>query len=174
MSKTKVSDKDNSLTELSELAGKYLIFKQGDEEYGVQILKVHEIIGMMRVTSMPNVPQFVKGVINLRGKIIPVIDLRMKLGMQSAEYTERTCIIVIQIMTSGGEMSMGIIVDEVSEVEDVLADQLEHTPNFGTSIETNFILGVGKIGDRVVMLLDIEQVLNSNELGTIQNLATAA
>lgn len=140
--------------------GKYLTFVLGGEEYGLEILKVREIIGLMDITAVPQTPVFVKGVINLRGKVIPVIDLRLKFGMEEAEPTEETCIIVVDI----GASLIGIFVDTVSEVLDVTADQIEPAPSFGSSIETSFILGMGKIKGRVKILLDIDRVLSAEEL----------
>lgn len=140
--------------------GKYLTFVLGDEEYGVEILKVREIIGLMEITSVPQTPDFIKGVINLRGKVIPVIDLRLKFGMDPAEYTEETCIIVVDI----NQTMIGILVDTVSEVLDISAGQIEPPPSFGSRIDTEFILGMGKVKDRVKILLEIDKVLSSEEL----------
>ncbi len=144
----------------TDLDGKYLTFVLGSEEYGLEILKVREIIGVMEITTVPQTPVFIKGVINLRGKVIPVIDLRLKFGMPEAEPTEETCIIVVDIMGS----LMGILVDTVSEVLDINANQIEPAPAFGGSIDTNFILGMGKVKDRVEILLDINKVLSTEEL----------
>lgn len=140
--------------------GKYLTFVLGGEEYGLEILKVREIIGLMEITSVPQTPVFIKGVINLRGKVIPVIDLRLKFGMEEAEPTEETCIIVVDI---GGAM-IGILVDTVSEVLHVMTDQIEPPPSFGGSIDTGFILGMGKIKGKVKILLDIDRALSPEEL----------
>lgn len=151
----------------SKRGGKYLTFKLGDEEYGVQILKVQEIIKMMDITKVPRVQYFVRGVINLRGKVIPVIDLRLKFGMKEKETTDKTCVIVLQVTRATGSITMGAIVDEVSEVMDITEEQIEPTPDFGTEIETDFILGMGKIGNMVVLLLDIDKVLSSAELANL-------
>ena len=140
--------------------GKYLTFVLGDEEYGLQILKVREIIGLMEITSVPQTPVFIKGVINLRGKVIPVIDLRLKFGMEEAEPTEETCIIVVDI---AGALT-GMLVDTVSEVLDVTVDQIEPPPSFGSSVDNGFILGMGKIKGKVKILLDIDKVLSPEEL----------
>ncbi len=142
--------------------GKYLTFVLGQEEYGVEILKVREIIGMMDITSVPRTPDFVRGVINLRGKVIPVIDLRLKFGMEAAEATEQTCIIVVNV----GEIEMGVVVDRVSEVLDIGSAEIEKTPSFGVSVETNFILGIGKTDEKVTILLDIGKVLAREETVT--------
>jgi len=148
-------------------AGKYLTFNLGKEVYGIEILKVQEIIGMMSVTRVPKTPAFVRGVVNLRGKVIPVIDLRLKFGLEGKEDTDRTCIIVVQVDMNGSPIIMGLIVDEVSEVLNVLADQIEASPSFGAKVDTDFILGMGKVGPKVVMLLDMDKVLASDDLVTV-------
>jgi purine-binding chemotaxis protein CheW len=148
-------------------AGKYLTFKLGPESYGIGILKVQEIIGMMAVTRMPRTPAYVRGVVNLRGKVIPVLDLRLKFGMETRQDTERTCIIVVQLQSSGSMITMGIIVDEVSEVLDVAAEQIEPPPTFGVSVDVSFILGMGKVGQKVVLLLDADRILMRQELEEI-------
>lgn len=140
--------------------GKYLTFVLGDEEYGLEILKVREIIGLMDITTVPQTPEFIKGVINLRGKVIPVIDLRLKFGMPEAEPTEETCIIVVDINTT----LMGILVDTVSEVLDIAQGEIEPAPAFSDDIQTEFILGMGKIKGKVKILLDISRVLSPEEL----------
>ncbi len=148
--------------------GKFLTFFLGGEEYGVEILKVQEIIGMMAITPVPRTPAFVRGVINLRGKIIPIVDLRTKFGMQAAEQTGETCIIVVQ--TRG--VAMGIIVDRVSEVLDIGSEDIEEAPSFGTAVDTAFILGLGKSQGRVKLLLDIDRVLSSEDLHDVRGAAT--
>ncbi len=153
----------------ASLAGKYLTFLLGKEVYGLEILKVQEIIGLMNVTPVPRTPAFIRGVINLRGKVIPVIDLRRKFNMDSREDTDRTCIIVVQVTGSGSLITMGIIVDEVSEVIDIKADQIEPPPSFGSIVDTDFILAIGKIAQKVVMLLDVDKVLTMNELRAMQS-----
>ena len=145
-------------------AGKHLTFKLAEEEYGLGILKVQEIIGMMSVTRVPKMPEFIRGVINLRGKVIPVLDLRLKFGMESRDDTDRTCIIVVQLSSSGQDMTMGIIVDEVSEVLDISAEQIEPPPSFGAALDTECLLGIGKIDKKVVMMLDIEKVIAGQEM----------
>jgi purine-binding chemotaxis protein CheW len=148
-------------------AGKYLTFQLRKEVYGIEILKVQEIIGMMTVTRVPKTPDFVRGVINLRGKVIPVIELRRKFDFESQADTERTCIVVVQIAWNGTAVTMGLIVDEVSEVLNVAAEQIEPSPAFGAGVDTDFILGMGKIGQKVVMLLDVDKVLAAEELKAI-------
>ena len=144
-------------------AGKYLTFVLADEEYGLEILKVREIIGMMDITAVPRTPDFVKGVINLRGKVIPVVDLRLKFGMEPTDTTEQTCIIVVNV----GNVEMGIIVDKVSEVLDISEDEIDDTPSFGVNVNTEFILGMGKAEDKVSILLDISKVLSADEMSVM-------
>lgn len=153
------------------LAGKYLTFKLGDEEYGLQILKVQEIIRMQAVTRVPRTPAYLRGVINLRGKVIPVVDLRRKFELQEHIDTDRTCIIVVQVSQGNATVTMGIIIDEVREVLDIAPENIEETPSFGANVDAEFILGIGKIGVSVKILLDIDKVLSSDEIKT---LATAA
>lgn len=146
--------------------GKFLTFSLAGEEYGIGILKVREIIGMMPIRSVPQTPGFVKGVINLRGKVIPVVDLRLKFGMQEAEYTERTSIIVVDVTSAPENMVyIGIVVDFVSEVINIKAEDVEPTPTFGTSLNTEYILGMAKVGKGVKILLDIDRILSADDLG---------
>ena len=152
---------------LTALAGKYLTFKLDVEEFGLEILKVQEIIKMMDITRVPRTPAFVRGVINLRGKVIPVVDLRLKFEMDRREGTDKTCIIVVTVRRGGGSVVMGIIVDEVSEVLDVAGGSIEPAPEFGGAVDTSFILGMGKVGDRVVTLLDVDKVLSSSDLAEV-------
>lgn len=154
-------------------AGKYLTFKLGSEEFGLEILKVQEIIQMQSITRVPRTPPFVRGVINLRGKVIPVVDLRIKFGMEHIEDTERTCIVVVQIRSAASVVVMGIIIDEVREVLDIPEASIEDTPSFGTSIDTEFILGMGKIGQNVKILLDIDKVLSTQELSKVHAASVA-
>lgn len=145
--------------ELSKLAGKYLTFKLAGEEYAIEILKVKEIIGLMPITDVPRMPGYVRGVINLRGKVIPVVDLRTKFGLMSTEDTDETCIIVVDVAQNGKSTQTGILVDAVSEVLDIAADQIEEVPSFGTAVNTDFIMGMGKIGESVKILMDVVKVL---------------
>jgi len=141
-------------------AGKYLAFGLCGEEYGADILKVREIIKMMDITSVPRTPSFIRGIINLRGRVIPVMDLREKFGMPPADETTDGCIIVTEV----GEVEMGVIVDRVSEVVDLAPDQIVEAPSFGGGIDTSFILAVGKVAQRVILLLDIDKVLTTEEM----------
>ncbi|MCE5336326.1 MAG: chemotaxis protein CheW [Desulfobacteraceae bacterium] len=154
-----------------EREGKYLTFSLGDEEYGIGILKVKEIIGVMKITPVPQTPDFVKGVINLRGKVIPVIDLRLRFGMMEADYTDRTCIVVVEITGSTGKLHIGVVVDSVSEVLNIKGSDIEDTPSFGTTLNTEYILGMAKTGGGVKILLDINCVLSSEEMGLLDNVA---
>ena len=154
-----------------KLAGKYLTFKLADEEYGLEILKVQEIIQMQAVTRIPRTPDYVRGVINLRGKVIPVIDLRKKFSLDTIKDTEKTCIIVVQIANKNSHVVMGIIIDAVKEVLNIKSENIEETPSFGTSVNTDFILGIGKVGSTVKMLLDIDKVLSINEINTITQIS---
>ncbi len=142
-------------------AGKYLTFALSNEEYGLEILKVREIIGYMQITAVPQTPPYVKGVINLRGQVIPVIDLRMKFGMNEVEVTEETCIIVVEIDQADRKFQTGIVVDRVKEVLDIAGESIEDAPQFGSSVDTGFILGMGKVNGTVKILLDIDKVLGN-------------
>jgi len=150
-------------TEAVARGGKFLTFYLGDEEYGLEILKVQEIIGLMSITRVPRTPEFVRGVINLRGKVIPIVDLRSKFRMEAVEDTEETCIIVVQ--TQG--VQFGVVVDRVSEVVDLKDENIEEAPEFGAEIDTDYILGMGKSGTRVRILVDIDRVLSREEFGEL-------
>jgi len=157
--------------ETTEKEGKYLTFTLAEEEYGIGILKIKEIIGMMAITTVPQTPDFVKGVINLRGKVIPVVDLRLRFGMGEIDYTERTCIIVVEIKGQSGVILIGIVVDSVSEVLNIKGEEIEDTPTFGTKLNTEYILGMAKMDGTVKILLDIDRVLRSEEIAQIENVA---
>ncbi len=149
--------------------GKYLTFFLGGEEYGLEILKVQEIIGMMDITPVPRTPHYVRGVLNLRGKVIPIVDLRLKFGMEAVAQTDETCIIVVQAQG----VQMGTVVDQVSEVLDIPVEDIEDAPSFGASVDTDYILGIGKTEGRVRLLLDIDKVLSSQEFADLQCFAGA-
>ena len=153
------------------LAGKYLTFKLAEEEYGLEILKVREIIGLLPITSLPRTPVFVRGVINLRGKVIPVIDLRQKFGLDVADDTNQTCIIVVDVTGQTGGIQVGILVDSVSEVLDIRGEDIEDPPMFGSSVDTAFILGMAKAKGTVKILLNIEKVLSAAELDSVSGVA---
>ena len=153
------------------LAGKYLTFILDNEEYGIALLKVKEIIGMMPITTVPPTPEYVKGVINLRGKVIPVMDLRLKFGMDAMDYTDRTCIIVVEIAGQAGTVMIGVVVDSVSEVLNIKADDIEDAPAFGASLNTDYIFGMAKMEGGVKILLDIDRVLSRKDLELIDEAA---
>ena len=152
-----------------ERAGKYLVFHLGKEEFGIRVLKVREIMGIQDITAVPQTPAYVKGVINLRGKVIPVVDLRLKFGLPEIEYTQRTCIIVVQVQADSHAMMMGIVVDGVAEVLNLVGGDIEDTPNFGQGVPTPYLLGMAKIKGKVKILLEIDQVLTSQELHGIES-----
>jgi purine-binding chemotaxis protein CheW len=166
MTETKIASAD--------LAGKYLTFRVSEEDYGIQILKVQEIIRLQSITKVPKAPDSVRGVINLRGKVIPVMQLRKKFGLPEVDDTERTCIIVVQIGREGKNTTMGIMIDEVKEVVDIRAENIEETPSFGENINIDFILGIGKINDRLKILIDIDKVMSNKEIIDISQIAKAA
>jgi len=146
----------------AELAGKYLTFALGSEEYGLPVLKVREIIKVMDITQVPQVPGHVRGVINLRGKVIPVIDLRLKFGFPQQDYTERTCIIVVDVALSGVNVMMGIVVDSVSEVLNVASAEIDQAPEFGDQVTTDYVLGLAKVKGTVKILLALDRVLGAD------------
>ncbi len=154
----------------SDREGKYLTFTLAGEQYGIGILKVKEIMGMMPVTTVPQAPDFVKGVINLRGKVIPVIDLRRRFGMSAMETTERTCIIVVELRAEARQLQMGIVVDSVSEVLNIGKSEIEDTPSFGANLDTAFILGMAKMEGGVKILLDIDRALSEQETQELHGL----
>ncbi len=162
MTKTSIASEEIK-DAISRKEGKYLTFALGSEEYGLEILKVREIIGYMDITAVPQTQSYVKGLINLRGQVIPVIDLRSKFCMETAEITEQTCIIVVEATQCGHNRSTGIIVDRVQEVLDIDAENIEEAPEFDSSVRIDFILGIGKIGESIKILLDIDKVLSGTE-----------
>jgi purine-binding chemotaxis protein CheW len=159
----------NPALRTEERAGKYLVFHLGKEEFGIRVLKVREIMGIQDITAVPQTPAYVKGVINLRGKVIPVVDLRLKFGLPEIEYTQRTCIIVVQVQADSHGMMMGIVVDGVAEVLNLVSGDIEDTPDFGQGVVTPYLLGMAKIKGKVKILLDIDQVLTSQELNGLQS-----
>jgi purine-binding chemotaxis protein CheW len=154
---------------MAEREGKYLTFNLDNEEYGIGILKIKEIIGMMAITTVPQTPDFVKGVINLRGKVIPVMDLRLRFSMEAIDYTERTCIIVVEIEAGAGTIQIGIVVDSVAEVLSIKEEDTEDTPIFGTKLNTEYILGMAKMEGGVKILLDINRVLSDQQISLLEN-----
>lgn len=150
--------------------GKYLVFELGKEEFGIRVLKVREIMGIQDITAVPRTPAHVKGVINLRGKVIPVVDLRLKFGLPEQAYTPRTCIIVVQVPGDAGPMLMGIVVDGVAEVLNLAVADIEDTPDFGDGAATPYLLGMAKVKGKVKILLEIDRVLASQDLHALSAL----
>lgn len=168
-----VAEKD-PVVRTDQRPGKYLTFELGCEEFGIQVMKVREIMGIQEITSVPQTPEYVKGVINLRGKVTPVIDLRRKFSLPEIEYTQRTCIIVVQVSGAAGPMLMGIIVDGVSEVLNITASDIEDTPDFGGGVATPYLLGMAKVKGKVKILLEIDEVLTNQELRGLNSVLNAA
>ncbi|AKC85397.1 chemotaxis protein CheW [Pseudoxanthomonas suwonensis] len=154
----------------SPTAGEFLTFTLGEEHYGVDILKVQEIRGYDAVTRVPDAPEYIKGVINLRGTIVPVIDLRLKLRLREARYDSLTVMIVLNVL----DRVVGIVVDGVSDVVPLAQEQIRPKPEFGAAVDTRFICGIGTLDERMLILLDIETLLDSADLGTEAPLETAA
>lgn len=166
-----VEKMDQTVKVMSPKEGKYLTLTLAEEEYGIGILQIKEIIGMMLITSVPQTPGYVKGVINLRGKVIPVVDLRIKFGLESIDYTERTCIIVVEITGSAGTLLVGIVVDSVSEVLNIKEEDIEPPPDLGAREDTDYISGMAKMEGGVKILLDIDRVLKSEEIDLLEKAA---
>jgi purine-binding chemotaxis protein CheW len=155
----------------NDLTGKYLTFRLAEEDYGIPLLQVKEIIGMMPVTAVPQTPDDVKGVINLRGQVIPVSDLRLRFGIEATDYNDRTCIIVVDIQGTETTTRMGVIVDAVSEVLNVREDEIEPAPSFGARVRTDYILGMANMDETVKILLDIDRVFDPQEIAILENAA---
>ena len=166
-----VTTMNQAVKSMTIQTGKYLTFTLNEEEYGIGILKVKEIIGMMAITSVPRTPEFVKGVINLRGKVIPVMDLRLKFAMGEIPYNDRTCIIVVEIDSQDSTVLIGIVVDAVSEVLNIAEDEIEEAPTFGSKLDTDYILGMAKMEGGVKILLDIDRVLSAKEIEALDKTA---
>ena len=162
---------DQAVKAMADREGKYLTFSLADEEYGIGILKIKEIIGMMPITTVPQTPEFVKGVINLRGKVIPVVDLRLRFGMEAIDYTERTCIIVVEIEGQSDIVLIGIVVDSVSEVLNIKSEEIENTPTFGAKLNTDYILGMAKMEGGIKILLDIDKILSNQDIAVLEKAA---
>ena len=152
---------------VDKLAGKYMTFQLAEEIYGLGVLEVREIIGLMEIARVANAPGFIRGVINLRGRGIPVIDLRIQFGMSACAATEQTVIIVVQCELAGRSLTIGLLVDRVLEVLSFQADQIEPPPDFGSASAGAFIVGVGKAGARIVFLLGIAQILSPREADAV-------
>jgi purine-binding chemotaxis protein CheW len=164
---------ENPAALLDVRAGKYLTFQLANEEFGIRVLKVREIMGLQEITAVPQTPAHIKGVINLRGKVVPVIDLRLKFGLSANEYTQRTCIIVTQVENESGPVMMGIVVDGVSEVLNLTGTEIENTPDFGEELCGGYLLGMAKVKGKVKILLDIDRVLSSQDLHNLNAILSA-
>lgn len=151
-------------TAVEKQDGKHLVFLLGGASYGIPILTVLDINGLMEITPIPKTPEFIKGVINLRGKVIPVMDLRLKFGMPEKEYDKQTCIIIVNVFVNGKDKQIGVLVDTVSEVFDIPLTEIEAPPEYGANAEEGFINGIGKVKGKLVVLLNIEKVLHSDEI----------
>jgi purine-binding chemotaxis protein CheW len=155
---------EEKMEKTDDRVGKYLVFQLGREEFGIRVVKVREIMGFQDITAVPHTPAHVKGVINLRGKVIPVVDLRLKFGLPEMEPTSHTCIIVVQAEANANSMLLGIVVDEVAEVLNLSAGDIEDTPDFGLGMENPYLLGMAKIQGKVKILLDVDRVLTGEEM----------
>jgi len=164
------SNESASTVPADSRAGKYLTFQLHQEEFGIRVLKVREIMGIQEITAVPQTPSHIKGVINLRGKVVPVIDLRLKFGMPAGEYTQRTCIIVTQVQGEAGPVLMGVIVDGVSEVLNLTGSEIEDTPDFGEEVAAQYLLGMAKVKGKVKILLDIDRVLSVQDMHNLNTM----
>lgn len=159
-----VTRQNSPALKLEDAVGKYLTFRLGGQSYGLTILHVQEIIRSTEVSALPRTPDFVRGVINLRGAVIPVIELSLKFGLEPEPDTETTCIVVMQLVTEDGDVTIGVIVDEVSEVMDIEAEQIDPPPVLGMGSGADILVGIGKIEDKVIMLLSMKKVLLNNDI----------
>lgn len=146
---------------------KYLTFRLGEEEYGLEVEKVQQIIGLTDITPVPRMPKFVRGVMNLRGKIIPVVDLRLKFGMEDLSNLERACIIVVEVPRQTERVQIGMLVDSVSEVLIIKKENIEDPASFGPEYDVEFIRGIGKVGEGIKILLDTDRVLTVSEVASV-------
>jgi purine-binding chemotaxis protein CheW len=148
--------------------GKYLTFHLEKEEYAIRIERIKEIIGMQAITAVPGMPFYVKGIINLRGKVIPIMDLRRRFAMTEVDATERTCIIVVEVQGTESQVVVGMVVDSVSEVMNIKSEDIEPSPDFGGRISISYILGIAKMEGKVKILLDIDKVLAEQEIAALE------
>ncbi|MDH3997938.1 MAG: chemotaxis protein CheW [Desulfuromonadales bacterium] len=147
----------------------YVTFSLGEELFGVEVTRTREILSLTPVTKVPQTPEYLLGVINLRGQVVPVVDMRLKLNLEAGEETEDTCIIVVEVQVDGEPIIVGALADAVREVLEIRSDQIEPPPRLGTRLNTEFIKGMGKINDEFLILLDIDRVFNSDELALVQD-----
>lgn len=162
-----ISNPNELLVEKSSTLSEFLAFKLGQEEYGIDILKVQEIRGYENVTRIANSTEYIKGVVNLRGTIVPIIDMRIKLNLGEASYDEFTVVIVLNI----GQRVIGMVVDGVSDVMTLSPDQIRPAPSMGSALETEHLIGLGTVNERMLILVDIEKLMSSADIGLIENLA---
>jgi purine-binding chemotaxis protein CheW len=162
-----------SVAEITEM-NQYLTFKLQDEVFAFDISTVREVLDFTAITKVPRTPDFMRGVINLRGSVVPVIDLRLKFGLSMTEKTVSTCVIIVEVKISDEPVILGVLADSVQEVMDLDRDHIEPAPRIGTHLKTDFIKGMGKRDDRFVMLLNIDKVFSSDELASVQNTDTEA
>jgi len=166
-----IETKGQTVKVIEEREGRYLTFPLANEEYGVSVFKIKEIIAMMPITPVPQTPEYMKGVFNLRVKVIPLVDLRLRFRMKVIDYTDRTCIIVSELGGQSETIIMGIVVDAVSELLSIKGEEIEDTPTFGIKLDTDYILGMAKVKGAVKILLDIDQVLNAEEVALSEKAA---
>lgn len=171
MEETIVEEHESEMTEAGIDGGKFLSFFLGEEEYAIEILKVQEIIGLMPITPVPKMPDYIRGVLNLRGKIVPVMNLRLRFGLSAVEDTDETCVIVVQ----DGKYLMGVLVDKVSEVADIVSSQIEEVPSFGIEADTDYLAGIAKVEESVKMIVDVHKVVFdvADEVKTSSNSTTS-
>jgi purine-binding chemotaxis protein CheW len=155
-------------------AGKHLTFNLAQEIYGIEVLHVREIVAINAITAVPHTPRFIKGVMNLRGKIVPLVDLRVKFSMEACEYSRETCVIVVEVTGSRNKILIGVIVDSVREVIDVAAGEIAEIPSFGIRVDTSFLSGLANVKSGLILLLDIEHVLSHEELTAVEATPEAA
>jgi purine-binding chemotaxis protein CheW len=156
-----------SVTAITETT-QYLTFKLGDEVFALDIAKVREVLDFTSVTKVPRTPEFMRGVINLRGNVVPVVDMKLKFGMERTEKTVNTCIIIVEVDLDGDSTVIGAIADSVQEVMDLEPDHIEPAPRIGTRVRTDFIKGMGKHNDQFVIILDIDKIFSNEELAVVQ------
>ncbi len=147
----------------------YVTFSLGEELFGVEVTRTREILSLMPVTKVPQTPDYLLGVINLRGQVVPVVDMRLKLGLPAGAETEDTCIIVVEVQVDGEVLTVGALADAVREVLEIRDDQIEPPPRLGTRLKTEFITGMGKIDEQFMILLNIDRIFNSDELALVQD-----
>jgi purine-binding chemotaxis protein CheW len=160
-------------TATTDSAQRYLTFRLGETSYAIGILNVQEIIGLLRITPVPGTPPHVRGVVNLRGKVIPVVDLRTRFGMPVAPDTERTCIVITQINGSRGPATVGVVVEDVAQVVDLPPESVEAVPEFGIHVRTDFLIGVARLAEDVILLLDVDAVLSRDDVELVEGLGDA-